>query len=404
MTHLHARGGEPPLQAGLSPSFTSAPGAALASTMIGGFECSTKRRADGRRLDLIETTGHGAFCSADYRLLREQGIATARDGLRWHLIEPRPGIYDWSSFIPMLQASQGSNLQVIWDLCHYGWPNWLDIWSDYFVDAFARYAAAAARIIIEETGSAPYLCPINEISYWAWGGGEVGLFAPAVSHRGGALKRQLVRASIAATDAVRDIAPGARFLHAEPLIHVVASSPDDAALCAAESYRIAQFEALDMLTGRLAPELGGRPDCIDVVGVNFYPHNQWYLGGNTIPLGFHAYRPLREMLAEAHARFARPLTVAETGAEGTARASWLHYVAAEVVAARKCGIPVEGICLYPILDYPGWDNDRACAVGLFSAPDAAGRRTIDTEFAAEVRAQAALLGSVGVSRDALRSA
>ena len=372
------RGGGPAPIAAESP---------FSSFFLGGFECSAHRWGDGRRLDLLASTAHDRFFEQDYRALRRHGIGAVRDGLRWHRIETSPGRYDWSSWLPMLRAARDADTQVVWDLCHYGWPDDLDIWSGTFVERFARFAAAAARVVIEETGSPPFFCTVNEISYWAWAGGEVAHFGPRCAGRGLELKRQLARASIAATDAVRRVAPEARFLHAEPGIHVEPKSrhPDD--VVAAEDYRLAQFEALDMVSGRAAPELGGHPACLDIVGINFYPHNQWYFEGPTIPMGHHAFRPLRELLAEVHARYRRPLVLAETGAEGTARASWLHYVCSEVRAAREAEVPVEGICLYPILDYPGWGNDRHCAVGLLSMPDAAGRRRIDADFAAELQGQ-----------------
>jgi hypothetical protein len=42
-----------------------------------------------------------------------------------------------------------------------------------------------------------------------------------------------------------------------------------------------------MVSGMMAPELGGRPEYLDIVGVNFYPSNQWYHGGD------HPLRPPR---------------------------------------------------------------------------------------------------------------
>jgi hypothetical protein len=57
----------------------------------------------------------------------------------------------------------------------------------------------------------------------------------------------------------------------------------------------------------------------------------------------------------------------------------------------SCGVPVGGICLYPVTDYHGWDNDRLCAVGLLSAPDERGKRLIDASLAAELRHQSSLL-------------
>jgi hypothetical protein len=184
------------------------------------------------------------------------------------------------------------------------------------------------------------------------------------------------------------VSPQARFICAEPLIHVDAGSHlDPAHLAGARAHRASQFEALDMLQGRIQPELGGGPDCLDVIGVNFYPDNQWYHGGSTIPLGHHAYRPFHEMLLEVWDRYRRPILVAETGAEGSGRASWLHYVCGEVRAAMAAGVQVEGICLYPIVDYHGWDNDRLCATGLLAAPNTAGQRRVHNRLAEELRAQ-----------------
>src|SRR5215213_4079104 len=99
------------------------------SFFLGGFECSTHRRPDGRRLDLIAGTGHDRMAGEDYLQLAEHGIGTVRDGVRWHLIETAPGSYNWSAVLPLLRAAEEAGAQVIWDLCHYGWPDDLDIWS-----------------------------------------------------------------------------------------------------------------------------------------------------------------------------------------------------------------------------------------------------------------------------------
>jgi hypothetical protein len=321
-----------------------------------------------------------------------------RDGLRWHLIETAPGRYDWSSALPMLRAARASGVQVIWDLCHYGWPHDLDIWSAEFPDRLAAFAAAAARMIRQETGAPPFVCPVNEISYWAWAGGQTGRFGPCAQERGHDLKRVLVRAAIAATRAVREAEPQARFICAEPVIHIDPGAiTDEAHRASARQARDSQFEALDLLTGRLEPELGGSPDLIDLLGVNFYPDNQWYYGGPTIPLGHHAYQPLADLLAEWFARYRRPMLIAETGAEGSARAAWLHYVCGEVEVAREAGTPIEGICLYPVVNYPGWDDDRHCATGLLSGADASGARDVYAPLARELHQQQAILGRAGAA-------
>ena len=56
------------------------------SFWMGGFECSTHCRRDGRRLDVIDATEHDRFAHQDYARLRRLGLRTARDGVRWHSI------------------------------------------------------------------------------------------------------------------------------------------------------------------------------------------------------------------------------------------------------------------------------------------------------------------------------
>lgn len=135
-----------------------------------------------------------------------------------------------------------------------------------------------------------------------------------------------------------------------------------------------------MLAGRLAPELGGSPAHLDIVGLNFYYNNQWFRSGTTIPFGNQAFRPLRSMLREVSARYARPMLLTETGSESPNGAGWLRYVGGEVRAARRDGLPVGGVCLYPVMDYPGWDNDRHCHCGLLRTDDGWRTRTLDEEL------------------------
>ncbi len=177
------------------------------SFVMGGFECASHRRRDGVRLDLLHSTAHDRWAGEDYAAMAACGIRTVRDGLRWHLIETSPYHYDWSSFLPMLRAARRQGTQVIWDLCHYGLPDDIDIWRPQFVERFAHFAAAVAQLIKDEGETAPFYSPINEISFWSWAGGEVAYFNPCATNRAMELKQQLVRASIAAIEAIREVEP-----------------------------------------------------------------------------------------------------------------------------------------------------------------------------------------------------
>jgi hypothetical protein len=356
----------------------------LKSFFCGGFECASHRRADGRRLDLLKSTGHDRLAEQDFRRLRTFGITTVRDGLRWHRIERLPRYYDWSSFLPMLKAAAATDITVIWDLCHYGWPDHLDIWSADFVERFRGFSAAAAQLVKDETGQSGIYCPVNEISFWAWAGGDMARMNPHARGRGYELKLQLARATIASIEAIRSVDAGARFVSAEPLINVASGREEPGSIGEAEAYRLSQYEATDMISGLIESGLGGSSGHLDMLGLNFYPDNQWYLGGGTIPLGHHAYRPLSVMLEETYRRYRRPLMISETGAEGSASAAWLHYVCGEVQEAMAHDVPVAGICVYPVLDYPGWDNDRLCQVGLLGEAVENGSRAVNRRLLAEI--------------------
>jgi hypothetical protein len=355
------------------------------SFFMGGFECATHRRRDGARVDAVVGQAHDRFAQMDYEAVAAHGLTTVRDGLRWHLIEPSPGRYDWSAWRAQLRAAKAAGVQVVWDLWHYGCPDWLDIWSTEFVTRLAAFAEAAARVRAEEFDDLPLWCPVNEISYFAYMAGDEAEWRPYATNRGLELKRQLIRGAVAATDAVRRVDGRARILWCEPLVNIAPVSGDPAAVDHARHEAETQFQAFDMLSGRVEPELGGRPDILDIVGVNIYSHNQWRPGGDFIPFGHYTWRPFSQLLADVAGRYGRPVIVAETGAEGSARSAWLHYIAGEVEQARDAGAPIEGICLYPVADYRGWNDDRLCPTGLLGAADETGRRPVHGPMARELR-------------------
>lgn len=353
------------------------------SFFMAGFECSTHRRPDGLRLDLVRSTGHANLALNDYRACAGLGLASARDGLRWHLIEAEPGRYDWSSWLPMVEAAAEAGVEVIWDLFHYGSPDHVDRGGPDLVERLAQFAHEAVRVHRQVTGRPALVTPINEISYFTWAV-RTGYFPPAGPEQPGWFKRHLVSAALAAVKAARGADPECRFFWAEPLIQVTAPRGAEDFAQDAEQVRLGQFEAYDMLLGRIAPELGGSEDVADALGFNFYPDNQWYLGGSTIPLGHYHYRPLAEMLVEAFERYGKALFLSETGAEGSARPAWFHYVCQEVAEAIRRGVPVHGVCIYPVTAYPGWDDSRHADAGLFTTPHSDGNRRVYQPLADEL--------------------
>lgn len=349
-----------------------------------GFECSTHKLISGKRLDLVASTRHDEFVRQDYCRLCEIGIRTAREGLRWPNIELKAGHLDFSTVVPILRAAIKDNVQVIWDLLHFGWPDHLDIFTSEWVKSFERLATGFAELLRDEGIEAPFIAAVNEISFLSWAGGDTAYLNPFQECRGGELKRQLVRGAVVATEAVRKVLPKAVAVSPEPVIHIAGRPDVPGDEESAEAYRRSMFEAWDMLLGRRSPELGGKEEYVDVIGVNFYDRNEWWNFGKTIHRGDPEYRPFHLILREVYERYRRPVFVSETGTEDNARAEWFAYVASEVRRARELGIPVEGICLYPILNHPGWDDDRHCRNGLWDYADDSGRRKIYRPLADEI--------------------
>lgn len=376
----------------------------FSSFWMAGFESACHITRHGERLDMIAATQHDTFVEADYARLREVGITSIRDTVRWHLVERSAGRFDFTSLDPMIEAAKHQEIQVIWDLCHYGWPDDLDIFTPAFVDCFEDFCRAVARHIRDSSDEMPLYTPINEISFFSWAAGEVGWFHPHGHQRGSELKRQLTRACIAGIEAIWDVDPRARIVSAEPLIHVVAPEGRPDLEPAAVAYSNSQFEAWDMLSGALHPELGGDPKYVDVLGVNFYHDNQWeHPSGKRIHWHVHPrdsrWMPFHQLLRAVYERYRRPIFVAETSHVGVGRAEWLREMTSELEIAIDEGVPVEGVCLYPIIDRFEWENPSHWHnSGLWDfTRDAHGNylRVINEPYAAQLRLSQSALAKKG---------
>ena len=111
------------------------------SFFLAGFESACHINRAGVRLNMLEFTQHDRQVFSDYELLKSFNIRTVRDGTCWPLIE-RAGMFDFSSLAPMVNAANEHDMQVIWNVLHYGCPDDVDIFASSFVDRFARYCTA----------------------------------------------------------------------------------------------------------------------------------------------------------------------------------------------------------------------------------------------------------------------
>jgi len=228
------------------------------SYWMAGYEGADHINRVGNPLSMNHSTRHAECAYDDYCLLEQFGIRTVRESIGWRLAEAQ-GRFDFSLIESRIDAARRTGLQIVWTLCHYGWPAGIDLESQEFVERFACFCRAAARYLAPLSEGNTVYSPMNEISYMTWGlcnnllsNGDRRDYVDANK-----VKRQLVRATIAGCDAIWESNPHARILHCDPVIHVVASDHRPDLNEAAASCARSQFESWDMLrSGRTGA--GGR--------------------------------------------------------------------------------------------------------------------------------------------------
>ncbi|WP_334186570.1 b-glycosidase [Noviherbaspirillum sp.] len=345
---------------------------------LSGFECSTFLWKEGQRRDLCEETQHRRHALEDYQILRSLGIAVAREGIPWPMVD-RGGRYDFSSIDPMIAAMRETKVMPIWDLCHYGYPDGLDPFSEEFTQRFAAYCRAAAQYVSARLPGPYYFTPINEITFFAFSGGEWGWIAPYRKTRTDreALRLALCKASIAGVKAIREILPESRMVHVDPLVEVVAP-PDRPDLIddAARETHVDTFLAWDILYGKEHPELGGAPDILDIVGANNYSFGQMEYREQgphaALEPGHAGIEPLCVLLQRIWERYRRPMVIGETSGMGKGRPEWLRDVMEESLAAVNQGMDLHGVCLFPAVDMPDWHTGEWLHNGICDLVDGDG--------------------------------
>ena len=337
-------------------------------TFIGAFE-STYQPSHDR--DVLETTEHDKRWRDDLRLMAASNVRQLRYPVRWHRIEVAPGEYDWSTTDDVLGTMHDEGFDPIVDLLHHtSYPIWLgDLSSPQFGPAFLGFVEAVAErypwlrgyTVCNEPFTTFLLC------------GQLGLWPP---HQQGLtgfaqLATNVFPAVTAAARALRDLLPQAEHWHVEVCERHSGSSEagDEFAMMANDR----RFLLTDLLVGRpieadrpFVRELvaaGGEPlllvepGHVDVLGLDYYAHNQWEWaapgkGSNTPP----APPPLADLIVEYADRYRIPCWLGETNIRGFAadRATWLKYTLEQCELARAAGVDVRGYCWYPFIDSADW--------------------------------------------------
>ena len=345
--------------------------AAIGIEQIGAFESTYMPRHD---VDVTETTRHDVRWREDLRLLGECGVRRLRYPVRWHRVERTRGVLDWSSTDEVLGHLLGEGFAPILDLCHHtSYPRWIESFADRafgpaylrFVAAFAeRYPEVGEYTLFNEPFTTFLLC------------GQEGVWPPY--HRGLRgmldLARNVLPAVAEASRVLREVRPGARHVHFEACErHTAAGRPGEAMAAWANDRR---FFFTDLFLGRVGTGgdrpfvadvlrsggedlLGMSPGHVDVLGLDYYAHNQWHWSGphRGTPVS-PAPVALADVIVEYAGRYGLPCVLGETNIRGFAsdRATWFKYTLEQCERAREAGVVLDGFCWFPFIDSCDWDS------------------------------------------------
>ncbi|MEJ7749141.1 MAG: hypothetical protein WKF56_07540 [Candidatus Limnocylindrales bacterium] len=343
-----------------------------------GFECSTFPQSG---LDELALTQHDRFWASDLLRARDAGCRTIRYGIRWHLVNPHPNVWDWSSLDGPLDLMRELDLEPIVDLFHFGTPTWLE--NGVLSTAFPDFQAELCRAFVRRYPWIRWYTPTNEPYIMAQFGGETATWYPFASG-----SRDFVRA-------LRNVARGL----AEGWLEIVRERPDarlmisdtgefwhaedGAAALRADHMNERRFLMHELYSGRVDGAhalrawlldhglgeadlgwFGDHPVPLDVIGLDHYSHSEHRLRtgpdgaliDETCPLP--AQLGPGELARQYFARLGRPMIFAETGAPGRDqdKIAWLDRLVSQVRAVRSEGVPLIGITWWGLIDQVDWGH------------------------------------------------
>lgn len=357
----------------------SATSAARDFEWLTGFECTTFPQVG---MDELALTQHDRFWGSDIVRARDAGCRFIRYGIRWHVVNPRPRQWDWSSLDGPLELLRHLEMEPIVDLFHFGVPEWLEggIMSSVFPDMQAELCREFAR----RYPWVRWYTPTNEPYIAAQFGAELGYWYP---FRKGAQDFVVALANVArglclGWAEIRHERPDARMMVSDTCEYHHAT--DEAQRSRAELLNERRFLMHELYGGRVGQDhplrdyllesgmaaedldwLEQHPAPLDVIGLDHYPHSEHEYSTDADGRLVDVPRPIEKQLGPAELagqyfeRLGRPLIFAETGTHGDdkRRSWWLERMVAGTREARAAGVPLIGLTWWGLIDQVDWASN-----------------------------------------------
>lgn len=340
--------------------------------IIGAFESTYLPRHDR---DIFESTAHDVQWKQDLDLLAGCGVTRLRYPVRWHRVEADEGVFNWQDTDKVLLYLGDHGFRPIVDLVHHtSYPRWLEggFADPRFRTAYLRYTEEFARrypwiqeyTLFNEPFSTLFLTGHEAI----WPPYHQGLdnFVAQILN--------VLPAVAEASRAYADLLPDAKHVWVDTCEHHTGEGAGGSAYASMANER--RFLVLDSFLGKhggrgydpdgpmAGPlrEAGGEklqelePGRIDVLGLDYYAHCQWHFddkgGSPNTPYPL----PLAQQVYLYWDRYRLPCLLTETNIRGRTsdRATWFKYVLEQCERAQAMGVPLDGLCWFPVIDSTDW--------------------------------------------------
>ena len=333
-----------------------------------GFESTYQPDHDR---DVMESTAHDVRRDADLDLVVGTGVRTIRYPIRWHRVEATPGRYDWHDTDRAMEAVRARGLTPIVDLVHHtSHPRWLD--AGFADERFGPHYLAFVEASLERYPWISKYTLFNEPFSTLFLAGHEGICPPRRRRVAGFVQlcRQVLPALTEASRLARHMLPDAEHVWVDSCEHHTGEG-DGAHY--AELANDRRFFLLDAFLGTARGDAsrpfvdevvaagGGsllelEPGLVDVIGLDYYAHNQWHFGPGWGVPHTPSPMPLDELIADYAHRYDRPVAITETNLRGSPsdRATWFRYVLERAEMAVAAGVDVRAVTWFPFIDSADW--------------------------------------------------
>ena len=346
-------------------------------------------------------TDHQIHWQDDLRRAKDLGVQFIRYGLPWDMQHPEKDQFDWTWTDQVMVHLKELDLRPVWDLIHFGTPEWLE--GGFLSPGYPAEIARYARAFAERYPQVTHYTPFNEPYICAFFRGGNGTWPPygTTAQTFSELLIPIIEGIRQTVNTILEVNPQARFWLNDGADGFRALDPEIQLL--ADELTQYRFIALDVLLGKATPESWTaqfllrngatqnwlnsfihHPVQIDVIGLDYYPgsehviftprgpkppsdwgrRNDYRLDADPTPPG------LGETLRLYFERYQKPVYVAETSSDRDQQ-KWLNYSVSEVARVRSEGVEVVAYTWWPLFDHIDWNTGLTqlsgfvCPSGLY---------------------------------------